>query len=708
MDLKAGASIHNRFDIRVIRDGKVIQEAQAENIVLDRMYTRICAFNTYFDYIHFGTGTGTQSASRTTLFTPTGYKSASTVETIYAFPTSKVTKNIQIMPEEYVGSIFTEVGISESTSAINTHALIRDSEGVQISITKTALDLVEIYATVYIELQDNAEQGVHFYKPARYNEIVKYFVSGTSLSNAVRLDLLSLGEPSLDMMACTNSNYLASVNTTISSLSAQKKGVWNSRRFDINTGNGIVTKIGVENAFFVAPSLYPGYSGTPSVSVGMGTGDGVQNTLNITSYKYTNFKVFEDATEVPVTVTEGITQDTITLAGTALSVYFNGGYNLVRTPEYILHLYRGNGSNAALQAIQFNDFPHFELNTVCSEVGVVYSTEAFAAANADGSKLIVVNVTTGNMYIYNYANTVFTFVQQFPYTDSKFHNLRWVGNDIYGNGNNIIQYIEGTYVITTDAAVKEPPIYSYRGRRRGSDYRINEDILAFYSSDAYYTAYIYYRNLSGNWVQFNTPAYSDKRTFFFIGTTLYICPDYSTSSTYTIYKWDDATKSFGSSVGTVQLGITFTCTIMASSVKDNIYCIPDGTNANDNMGVYYVKLLGDGYTLQFMGKSSFYKNKQGTFFGGSPTFLNNSVRDLQIIRDGDKIYAVMLRAGSTYTYDYVLVYSLSYATSVTLTAENPFQLGAALSIKYDTPHIHKSTDYVLDVGFTLQFGEGTV
>ena len=51
---------HNRFDIEV-RDkdtGELKQKGQAENIILDRIYTRLCNFSSYFSYIHFGQGTG--------------------------------------------------------------------------------------------------------------------------------------------------------------------------------------------------------------------------------------------------------------------------------------------------------------------------------------------------------------------------------------------------------------------------------------------------------------------------------------------------------------------------------------------------------------------------------------------------------------------------------------------------------------------------
>lgn len=49
-------SIHNRFRVEV-RDAvteELLQEAFGENMVLDRIYTRLLQFNTYFVNIVFG------------------------------------------------------------------------------------------------------------------------------------------------------------------------------------------------------------------------------------------------------------------------------------------------------------------------------------------------------------------------------------------------------------------------------------------------------------------------------------------------------------------------------------------------------------------------------------------------------------------------------------------------------------------------------
>jgi hypothetical protein len=183
MELKAGIGFHNRFDIEV-RDkdtGEVKIKGQAENIVLDRAYTRLCNYSTYFVNICFGQGTGTLDPTRTTLFSSLGYKAASTEETIKAFPVSKWTRKITLNPEEYVGATITEVGISDTTNAINTHALITDAEGNPLSITKTDIDVVVIYATVFIEFKNKSANTI-FYDFPTGNYLLNY-LCGSSMTN---------------------------------------------------------------------------------------------------------------------------------------------------------------------------------------------------------------------------------------------------------------------------------------------------------------------------------------------------------------------------------------------------------------------------------------------------------------------------------------------------------------------------------------------
>ena len=164
MKSNVNANVHNRFDIEVYdsETHKLKNKYVAHNIVLDQMYTRLCAGNSYFVNIHFGTGAGTPVANRTSLFAHLGTKTAVAEELIKAFPVSTWKQKITLVPSEYVGSNISEVGIAFDSTASNlvTHAMIKDSEGNPISIAKTATDTVIIYATVFITFTNNYEDFI--------------------------------------------------------------------------------------------------------------------------------------------------------------------------------------------------------------------------------------------------------------------------------------------------------------------------------------------------------------------------------------------------------------------------------------------------------------------------------------------------------------------------------------------------------------------
>ena len=150
------ANIHNRFDIEVVRDGKTVQKAYAENIILNALWTRMLTPSTWNSYIFFGTGTGILSAARTSLFTHLGNKAVTgqAVEVNSADGYISHRYMISLDPEEYVGQELSEVGIGYGTTSTNlvTHATLKDMNGNPTTIEKKAVDVINIYSTVYLQL----------------------------------------------------------------------------------------------------------------------------------------------------------------------------------------------------------------------------------------------------------------------------------------------------------------------------------------------------------------------------------------------------------------------------------------------------------------------------------------------------------------------------------------------------------------------------
>ena len=173
-DLKIDIKLHNRFDIEVIdaKTGKVKQQAQAENIILNALWDRLCGSdwnsnNYYFKAIHYGSGTGTPAVTDTSLFTFVGAKSCigddgngrngCTYVCNIAECWISCKRQIQLSESEVVGTNLSEVGIGYGTSAANlcTHAMLQDMNGNPVSILKTNTDIVNIYATVYVHWSSN-------------------------------------------------------------------------------------------------------------------------------------------------------------------------------------------------------------------------------------------------------------------------------------------------------------------------------------------------------------------------------------------------------------------------------------------------------------------------------------------------------------------------------------------------------------------------
>lgn len=160
IDAQLNATIHNRFDIEVIdvATGEVRQRAQAQNVICNALWTRLLAPNTYFNYIHYGTGTGAPAATDTSLFTFLGYGTPATADDVISTDeetgTVSLRRKIQLSELTAVGSTLTEVGIGYSTTAetLVTHAMLKDMNGNQISIAKTSTDIINVYATVFLHI----------------------------------------------------------------------------------------------------------------------------------------------------------------------------------------------------------------------------------------------------------------------------------------------------------------------------------------------------------------------------------------------------------------------------------------------------------------------------------------------------------------------------------------------------------------------------
>lgn len=160
VNLDFNAKIHNRFDIEVrdAKTGELKQQAQAFNVICDALWTRLFNKQSWFSYIIYGRGTGTPSATDTTLFSKIGssgnlYDHTINVDDSTDDSIISIRNSLTIDTETANGETITEVGIGYDATHIVTHAMLQDMNGNPVSITKTNTDIIYIYATVYVHYE---------------------------------------------------------------------------------------------------------------------------------------------------------------------------------------------------------------------------------------------------------------------------------------------------------------------------------------------------------------------------------------------------------------------------------------------------------------------------------------------------------------------------------------------------------------------------
>lgn len=178
--MKPDVYIHNRFDIEVrdAKSGELKQQAYAENIILDIMWSQE-AWRTqgWALHIFIGTGTGTLAASRTTMFNQLARLTGVSPTYAYDKPNRVHSKRIQaaISETQYNGSVIKEIGVggyyyNAGTYHLCTHALLRDMNGNAVELTKTDTDIITFFATVYAYIPESFDSGAirpfpHFKTP---------------------------------------------------------------------------------------------------------------------------------------------------------------------------------------------------------------------------------------------------------------------------------------------------------------------------------------------------------------------------------------------------------------------------------------------------------------------------------------------------------------------------------------------------------------
>ena len=158
INIKTDLQFKNEYKVELYRGGVKTASAKASNTITKAIISAINrSSDSYIKYIKIGTGTGTPSYDDTSLFKPLGNfincsRIAGGAENNTAYFTVQATFPAT---SQYVGEI-SELGLYTGDAKFCvTHAMLQDSQGNPITISKTDLDIMIITATIYVTITSN-------------------------------------------------------------------------------------------------------------------------------------------------------------------------------------------------------------------------------------------------------------------------------------------------------------------------------------------------------------------------------------------------------------------------------------------------------------------------------------------------------------------------------------------------------------------------
>ncbi len=655
MKAKIGVSLHNRFDI--VKNGEWV--GFAENIVLNAMYSRLCNFSTHFVNIHFGTGAGTPTPDRTSLFSHLGTKAAVDEEIIKALPTSRYTRKITLNPEEYVGSTITEVGIAYGSVISNliTHAMIKDSEGNPLSISKTDLDVIVIYATVFISLA--GETGVS-YLPAHNNPLINYLTGGSVPGNSI-----SVGESYADTVLKVNAPLATNTPSPVVDVANKKRTA--STRFGVSQANKPLTETGID--WGVRLNMFQKYADHQVTAEVLGAWSESNKTFTLKGRRNSNIEILADG--VVTTHTEQTTNVLIpnSVVETAVSCPLT-------SDGYTVHANTGSSINliTTLKRIA-NDTVLVGQQAITN----VESAQIAAYANVyeiplPGKVLVITREYKGAFAVYLGDKTTLALETQFvvPYSLRFKDNANSPGNSFVDGDGNL-------YVLYSDKVIKFPLI--------NGKYNFNDKIVITPPSTLHANAY--WNFVMGNYIVVGGWANSPSIHLYDFNFNLL---DSQAVAYATVAKQDPdnpaniyfmSTASGGNGLLTVNNGnLDFTA-------------ISYPATPTENEGSHFM-FLGNNLFVKIFGYNSILKLEKvaGVF--------TNPVADTTFvsISNNSGVGAIIAQpTGGALNVHHVHADKMVVIVPTATT-------GNAITANYKTKSYPKDENYVLDVTFEIQFGEG--
>lgn len=336
------AKIHNRFDIEVIdgKTGKIKRKARGFNVVCNQLWSCIVASSSksYATHIHYGSGTGTPSASDTSLFNFVAAVAVSDVGTDSDVSNGVASRTVKIVlnVSDAVGVTIREVGLAYGNSSGNltTHAMLQDMNGNPISITKTNTDIINIYATIYLHWNSNA---------AEFSLYPGGFTSVLLGKDTNRIDALRIGLCTTNIGRHSNYVDIAQIGVSRVVDLANKKLTFNGSRLGVSSCNWNGIRFLDFGYYYSADNvalsgvLIKASANTWSTHItgeSVGVGDGTTTRFKTKFSFPTNASVYINGSKI----TSGVTVKRLPSTATAVR---QSGYNIAGINTlYLLSVYQ--------------------------------------------------------------------------------------------------------------------------------------------------------------------------------------------------------------------------------------------------------------------------------------------------------------------------------------------------------------------------------